>query len=185
MRRLPVLVVAAPLVLMLAASCGGGEQEVPVQPAKIDAALIPPTLANGELVLREDEKAADAFASLPDSALVADGRLYAIRLGERLVATLQISTLLPEIDLTDPDRYEEVRKKLLPGVGEELSVADVEVFEVAGDDKVVYVWFGRHMFQVLQIKGSKVAPEEILAEVIAFQQASPAWEPLPQTEEEF
>ena len=180
-----IRVVAALLLASVVAACGGGDEKVAVKPAKVDAELVPQSLADGSLVLREDAKATEAFGALPENALVADGKLYAIRQGDRLVATLQLSTLLPEVDLTDSDRLGEVSDKLLPGVKEELRVADTSVFEVAGEDKVVYVWFGRQMFQVLQVKGTKVDPEEVLAELISFQQKSPAWDPLPESEEDF
>lgn len=172
-------------VALALVACGRGGEEVTVVPVKVKPELVPAQLAGGELTLHEDGKADEAFARLADNALVADGKLYAIRQGERLVATLQLSTLVPEVDLTDRDRYNEMATKLLPGVKQELSVADVSVFEAAGEDKVVYLWFGRQMFEVLQVKSSQVEPEAVLAEIIAFQQASPAWDPLPRVEEDF
>jgi hypothetical protein len=171
-------------VVVLVGACG--DDEAPARPAeRVDVALVPPTLAGGDLVLHEDDKAKDAFASLNDNALIADGKLFAIRRGERLVATLQLSTLVPEVDLTDRDRRDEMIDKLLPGVKDELRIGEISVFQVAGDDKVAYVWFGAQMFQVLQVKGSAVDPEDVLGEIVAFQLASPAWHPLTEAEEEF
>jgi hypothetical protein len=176
-------IAALGLATVVLSSCGRGEPKAVVVPEKVDTQLVPPGLGGGTLVLDEDGKAKDAFAKLPKNALVADGRLYSIRQSERLVATLQMSTLLPEVDLTDPKRHDEIVGKLLPGVKQELRVAGLSVFQVAGDDKVVYVWFGRQMFEVLQVKGSKIEPEAVLAEIIGYQQASPAWKPLPQAQE--
>lgn len=179
--------VAAAVALTLAlTACGGGDgDDEVVIPEEVSPELIPPSLAGGALSLSVDQTAGKAFGELPDNALVADGKLYSIREGDRLIATLQLSTLLPEVDLTDPDRYQEIADKLLPGVKTELSVADTPVLEFANEDKFVYIWFGRQMFEVLQIKGTNEKPEDILAEIIAFQTSSPVWEPLPPSEEEF
>ena len=176
-RWMAAIVVAA----VALAGCGDdGSTEDVMIPEKVDTSLAPAALSGGALSLREDNDATKAFGRLPDNALVADGRLYAIRDGDRLVATLQMSTLVPEVDLTEPGRYQEIADKLLPGVKSELSVADVPVFEFATEDKTVYVWFGRQMFQVLQLKGLGVEPEKVLAELIDHQLAQKAWEPLPE-----
>jgi hypothetical protein len=178
-RRLAALL----LGLVAVTSCGRGGPDVTAAPERVATELVPPALGGGALVLDEDAKAKEAFSKLPKNALVADGRLYAIRRKDRLVATLQLSTLLPEVDLTDPKRHDEVINQLLPGVKQELQVAGLSVFQVAGEDKVIYVWFGRQMFEVLQAKGTKIEPEKVLAEIIGFQQASPSWKPLPHRQE--
>jgi hypothetical protein len=182
--RTRALLAAVAVVACLSSACGsGGDGELQAAPPKVGTELVPPSLAGGSLVLVEDGKAKEAFGKLPENALVADGRLYAIRQGDRLVATLQLSTLLPEVDLTDTNRYKEIADELLPGTKEELEVGGLKVLQVPGEDKVVFLWFGRQMFQVLQVKGSRVDPEAVLAEVIGYQQASPAWEPLPAVDE--
>ena len=61
-------------------------------------------------------------------------------------------------------------------------MGDVPVLQVATEDKVVYLWFGRSMFQVLQVKGQGVDPEKVLGELLAFQTASPAWHDAPSSD---
>ncbi len=168
----------------LSTACGNDAGVVAVEFERVNVALVPPVLAGGGLVVREDTKSRRSFARLPRNALVADGRLFAVRQGDRLVATLQISTLVPEVELSDPQRLSEVVKKLLPGVRQELNVGDVLVHQVADEDTVTYVWFGRQMFEVLHIKGSSVEPDAVLAEIIKFQTDSPAWKPLRVIEED-
>ncbi|HUR79108.1 MAG TPA: hypothetical protein VMZ22_14255 [Acidimicrobiales bacterium] len=177
-------IVALAYCAALLTACGRGDEGAQVVPEKVNVELVPPVLGNGLLTLLEDTKAKKSFGRLPENALVADGRLFAVRQGPRLVATLQLSTLVPEVDLTDPKRKREIVSKLLPGIRQELSVADMPVYQVAGEDKVVYVWFGRQMFEVFQIKGSAIEPEKLLTEVVRFQLESPAWKPLPETQEE-
>jgi len=49
---------------------------------------------------------------------------------------------------------------------------------VVRPDKVVYIWFGRDLFEVLQLKRSASDPidaEKVLAELIGFQTASSSW----------
>jgi hypothetical protein len=55
----------------------------------------------------------------------------------------------------------------------------VPVVAVATEDKVVYLWFGASMFEVLQVKGNGIDPEKVLGELLAFQLASPAWHAAP------
>jgi hypothetical protein len=167
-----------------AAGCGGHSQAAPARPlAKVNPALVPSTIEG--LTVQEDTKAKDRFAKLPKKALVADGRLFAIRQGDLLVATLQLSTLVPEVDLTNQKRHDEMADKLMTGVKQQLRIDNTDVYQAAGDEKTEYVWFGRQMFEVLQVKGSSVKPEDMLKAIIAFQQSSHAWEPLPAGKEEF
>jgi hypothetical protein len=171
-------VVVAFLAALGAAGCGGHSQAASARPlAKVNPALVPSTIDG--LTVQEDAKAKDRFAKLSKNALVADGRMYAFRQGERLVATLQLSTLMPEVDLTNQKRHDEMAEKLMTGVKQQLRIDNTDVFQAAGDEKTEYMWFGRQMFEVLQVKGSTVKPEDMLKDIISFQQSSHAWEPLP------
>ena len=39
-------------------------------------------------------------------------------------------------------------------------------------DKTLYLWFGPGMFEVLQLKGTKVEPDSVAADIIEFQQSA-------------
>jgi hypothetical protein len=178
-------VVAAVLVAAsLSAACGGGDKpkKVAIKPASVPAEIVPTTLAQGTLALRQDDEARKAFSTIGDQALIADGRLWTIRQGERLVATLQVSTLKPTINAADEIDRETITNLILPNAKQKITINDVSVVQTGStDDKTVYLWFGKSLFQVLQVKGSKIDPERILREILEFQQASPGWQPLPKS----
>ena len=174
MRRLFALALA----VVLLGACGSGSSDEPVA-TRVKPALVPSTLGDGTLTLKEDTTAHKAFANVGGQSLVDDGRLWAVREGDQLVATLQVATLDPKVDLGDEDEVEHLIRSILPGTKERFTVGDLSVVQVATDDKTIYLWFGDGMFQVFQIKGAAVEPEILLGELIAFQTASPDWTPPP------
>lgn len=183
MRRLASIAIA----VLLAAGCGNGGGGAERAPTKVALELVPPAVNDGSFRLTEDDKARDAFESVGPNALVADGRLFTIRDGERLVGTLQLSTMKVKVDLTDLDQRETVINNVIPGSKETITVGPVSVVQAAGEDKTVFLWFGRDLFQVLQLKPTKASPfepERILSEIITFQTGQDAWDPLPRADDE-
>jgi len=181
-KRAVALVVAAVAVTFPLAACGGGGSSTAV-PTKVSTSLIPSSLSSGKLALAEDKSAHKRFASAGSDSLVSDGRLWAVRDGNRLVATLQVSTLAPKVDLADKKSKASLVASILPGTRESFEVGDVRVVSVSTEDKVVYLWFGASMFEVLQVKGNGIDPEKVLGELLAFQLASPAWHAAPAIED--
>ena len=178
-RQLLRLRVIACLTFAVAfAACGGGHDAAGRPPAKVPVAIVPPSLTGGNLTLTEDGKARKAFGRLSDRALVADGRLWQIRQGERLVATLQVSTLKTKVDLTDEDQRTAIIKHILPAKRQEIDVKGLTVSVSDSNDKTVYVWFGRDLFQVLQVKSTKLDPEALVTDLIGYEVLSPAWKAL-------
>ena len=119
-----------------------------------------------------------AFSKLSDRALVADGRLWQIRQADRLVATLQVSTVKTKIDLADADARRSIVAHILQGVRQEIDVKGLTVTMSDANDKTVFVWFGRDVFQVLQVKSTKLDPEAVVTELVGFQLQSPDWKGL-------
>jgi hypothetical protein len=173
-KRIVPLIVAA----VIFASCGSDSTSKSVA-TRVQPSLVPAALGDGSLALQEDETAHKAFANAGAQSLVDDGRLWAIRDGDQLVATLQVATLDPKVDLGDGDEVEALIRSILPGTKERFTIADLDVVQVATEDKTVYLWFGRSMFQILQIKGTAIDPEVLLGELIAFQTSLPEWRPAP------
>jgi hypothetical protein len=171
----------AVMVAIAASGCGSGERAVEVPLAKVPSSLVPAAIPSGDIKLfpNTDRETVKAFASAGDHSLVADARLWELRQGERLVGALQVSTVVPKLDLSQRSNRQSVVRQIMPSTVSELTVADIDVAVTSSNDKVVYLWFSRGMFQVLQLKGSKLLPEEVLTQILAYQTASDAWKPLP------
>jgi hypothetical protein len=173
-------------VAVAAGACGGGggRDVAAVPPPKVPVALVPPAFATGELRVTEDGQARKAFSRLKDNALVADGRLWQIRQADRLVATLQVATVKTKVDLADGEQRRSIVNHILPGRRQEIDVNGVTVSMSDANDKTVYVWFGRDLFQVLQVKSTKIDPEAVVTELVGFQVQSPEWRALPPPEDD-
>jgi hypothetical protein len=177
-----VAAVVASALGLAAAGCGGGGggggAEATVPPPKVPVAIVPPTLSAGALTLTQDAQAKKAFGKLSDRALVADGRLWQIREGERLVATLQVSTVKSKVDLTDAGQRDTIVKHILPGARQEIEVDGLALTMSDANDKTMFVWFGRDLFQVLQVKSTKLDPEAIVTDLVRYELQSPEWKSL-------
>ena len=162
-------------------ACGGSGDDAAVAapPPKVPVALVPAGFTTGGLTVTEDGQARKAFAGLGDNALVADGRLWQIRQSDRLVATLQVATVKAKVDLTDEEQRSSIVGHILPGARQEIDVNGLAVAMSDANDKTVYVWFGRDLFQVLQVKSTKIDPEAVVSELVGFQVESPEWRALP------
>jgi hypothetical protein len=181
MRRLGAAVATAVVVAAAVAGCGGGgsRKAVSTVPKEVPRALVPATLVDGAFSVAEDTKAHEAFAFAGERALIGDGRLWTVRKGERLVATLQVTTLKAKVDTSLAADRDKVTRSVLPGSKERLSVGGTDVISTSTADKTVYVWFATSILEVLQIKSTAVNPEVLLADLLAFQVMSPDWKPIP------
>ena len=178
MRRVCTLVAVA----VLATACGGGGGDAAVAPLAVDLALAPEEVGT-DLTLYEtrDEETVRAFANAGDRTLVADGRIWEIRRADRLIGTLQISTVTPEIDLRDDDTRDALVRQIIPGAQSSIRIGDTEVFTSTVEERAVFLWFGARLFEVLQLKDSKIEDFEAIAtQVIEHQETVETWEPLPE-----
>lgn len=167
-------------VASLAAACGSDEGEV-VAPMRVPDDLAPATVLDGLLVIENrDESTLEAFAGADDTTLVSDTRIWEVRRGQRLVGTLQISAVLPKVDLLDPDIRDRMVGQMILGQSSRIRIGDVEVFTATSNDKTVFIWFGEDVFEVLQTKDRALDPEALATAIIDFQDDQPGWRPLPQ-----
>lgn len=176
MRRVVVLVLA---VSALFGACGGSDDEVVL--TKVPTDLAPPQVAAGTIKLypKTDRATVRAFADAGDRSLQADAKLWELRQGDRLVGALQITTVVPKLDLAFEEDRTSLLRQIMPGTVNQLEVGEQPVWVTASNDKVTYLWFGKGLFQVLQLKGSRLEPEQVLTDVVTFQEGTKAWEPLP------
>lgn len=170
-RTAPVGVLAVAVMVWPLTGCGGGTR-VTAAPAAVPAVLAPATIG-AELGLAEYSPARHTFAVAGKDSLVADGRVWQIRRGATLVGTLQIATVKPTVHITRRKDRNAILSGVMTGsTFDVINVDDVSVATTTAGDKNVYVWFGRDLFEVMQLKGTQLDPDAVLHDVIHFQQSS-------------
>ena len=179
-RRLAVGVVALALVTG-AGACS--DPPKPVKPSLVPDGLVPPSVQNNEFNFYESTNPGvqDAFANAGKNSLAADGRLYELRKGDRLVGALQISTLLPDVKLHNKNHRDQILKRVMPSIRDQFMVDEVNVWTTATPDKTQYLWFGKDLFALMTLKGGtadNLDPELILGEVVTFNVSNDKWKPL-------
>jgi hypothetical protein len=167
-------------VVGLLAACG--DESAVVAPAEVDPKLAPVALGtNLKLYENRDKETVHAFGNAGKRSMVADGRIWEIRRADRLIGTLQIATVLPDVDLRKSELRESMVRQILPGSLSSIRIGDVEVFTSEVNGKAVYVWFGARLFEVLQLRDRGIEDFEPFAtQVIEHQATVPSWEPLPE-----
>lgn len=176
MRARVALVMLASIAGLVPAGACGRQEAVAVPPravpVKIVPAQLPPTDDGPPLTLSEYKPAVARIASAGDRSMVDDGRVWEIRRGSTLVGALQVSTLKSRVDVARADQRRKLAALVLSGSVQRISVSGVEVIASQTTDKVVYLWFGNQLFEVLQIKGAGIQPEAMLKGILDFQRPS-------------
>lgn len=172
----------AAIAVVVLALAGCGAKSVEVKPVEVDPKLAPDALGdNLKLYENRDKETIHSFGNAGERSLLADGRIWEIRRADRLIGTLQISTMLPKADLTDTTLRESLVRQILPGSLSSIRIGDVEVFTSQVNGKAVYVWFGAGLFEVLQLRDRAIEDFEPFAtQVIEHQATISSWEPLPE-----
>ena len=172
LHRTSVVVTVVTLALAIGACGSGSASHKLIAPNSVPTELVPATL-EGNLTLSEYLPARKAFAAAGTSSLVADGRVWAIRRGETLIGTLQISAVKTDVSLARAKDRKAILDGVMTGTAfETLDVGDIKVAASTAADRTMYVWFGPKVFEVLQLKGTKVDPDAVAADMIAFQQST-------------
>jgi hypothetical protein len=160
-----------------------GKEEPLVKPASVPDGMVPQQVQNAEYAFFESElpQVKNSFANAGANSLVADGRLYEMRKADRLVGVLQLSTVVPELDLANTKHRDQVINQIMPTVRDRITVGDVVVFTSQANNKTVFLWFDKDMFNLLTIKpgsGDQLDAEGVLTEVLDHQTSLPEWDPL-------
>ena len=176
-RAVSIALVVAALAL---GGCGDDEPEA-AAPPPVPEGLVPAKVMNDQLAFYETQVASarEAFANAGPDSLASDGRLWELRIADRLVGVLQLTTLLPDVDLLERDHRDAIVKQLLPTARDRLDVGDVAVWTTTSSGKSSYLWFGESMFALLTVKpgsGDTIEPELVLQDVLDHMVAAEAWE---------
>lgn len=179
--RLATRTLVVAVLLAVASACGGGGDDA-VAPARVPADLVPDRLLGDSLGTFEnrDPSTLRALENAGPASLVADSRVWEIRRGDRLVATLQISTVEPAVDLLDESIRERFAGQLIAGQVNRFRSGDVEVFSSTVNDKTIFLWFGANLYEIMQTKDRVLDPEALLEDVLEHQSQSESWQPLPE-----
>jgi len=174
---------AALLSLLAATGLAGCGQAHRYTPQPVPVSLAPAALLHDSLHLYRNT-APDTLAAFRQDrkdALISDGQLWEIRRADRLIGTLEITTVKPNINLAKSSVRDSFTAPILVGSRSDIRLAGQEVETVQSDDGVAtVVWFGKGLFEVLQVKDTIVTGAQLAQAIIEFQQTQAAWAPLPQ-----
>jgi hypothetical protein len=173
------VVIAALVSSLVLAACGNRDAEV-VAPRPVPEGLVPAMVLDNKLGFHASglEAARRAFAEAGPLSLASDGRLWEMRLGDRLVGILQLTTLMPEVDLQDESHRDAITRQLLPSVRDRIDIGDIAVWTATTQGKTTYLWFGKRMFALLTVKpGSEddIDTEAVLEDVLDHMVAADGW----------
>jgi hypothetical protein len=168
-RRLQRLLVVA----ALAAGACGSSQAAPMLLAPVPDDLVPPQLPGSAgdvaLTLSEYAPGAKRIDNAGSRSMVARGRVFEVRRGDTLVGALQIATLRSKVDVSSERQRDKLASLIVSGAIQKIRVSGVEVVAAQTADKVVFLWFGDQLFEVLQVKGDGLKPEQMLKDILDFQ----------------
>jgi hypothetical protein len=166
--------VAAAALLVMLAACGGGERADAHLGPSVPTELVPEALESGKLrvIQNEADSTKKAFQRGGAHVLIADGGLWEIRDGQRLVGALEVATVKNRVNLARRKVRRTIVRNVMPARMQRLDVGDLTVYSTKSNDKIVYMWFGKKSFQILQLKGSALDPEALLNEIVEYQTSS-------------
>jgi hypothetical protein len=170
----------AAFALLLVAACGS---DPVAAPRPVPTALAPKAVIGGSLGLHLNDKAATqaAFSQGGKDSLIDQGQLWEVRRKDRLVGTLQIATVRPDVDLSKRDVREQFTSPILVGGRSDIRVRGQEVSQVETESGLsTLIWFGKGLFLVLQVKDTLVGGPQLAQAIIEHQQSRTEWEPLPE-----
>ena len=171
--------VAVPVLLLLVAACGS---EPVAAPRPVPTVLAPTTVLSDSLGfhLHTSAGAERAFSEGAEESLIDEGRLWEIRRQDRLVGTLQITSVKSDVDLSDREVRDQITEPILQGGRSDIRILGQEVSQIEDQGGLsTLVWFGRGLMLVLQVKDEVVTGPDLAQAVVEHQLTRPEWEPLP------
>lgn len=182
MRRLSAALGALLMMSAVGACGGGGDERVVGPPPALPVAAVPAELAVGgglSVTPNTSKEVAKAFKSGGDHALVKDSRVWELRLGSQLVGVLQLSSLVERVDTFKAEDRESVRREILVGGETAFDVATTPVWTAKDAGRGTYVWFGRQLMGVLQLKSARFESDVAATELVTILLQSKQWPELP------
>lgn len=182
MRRFALPLTLVALVAAGLGACGGGNGRVVSAPPPLPASAVPTELGVGgglSVTPNTSKEVVKAFDAGGERSLVKDGRVWELRSGSQLVGVLQLSSLTTRVDTFDAADRESVRREILIGGETAFDVATTPVWTAKDAGRGIYVWFGRQVLGVLQVKSAQFEPDVAATELVTVLLQSDAWPELP------
>lgn len=179
MKRVALTVLVAATVL---GACGGGGGGAVGPPPRVPRDMVPMSLGVGPgltVVQNTSKEVKRAFAVVGAKSLAYDGAVWELRLGSQLVGVLQITSLNDRVDTTKADDRAAVRRDVLAGSQNAFDVATTPVWTTKDAGRGTYVWFGRQMLGVLQMKSDQFDIDEAATKMVTVLLQSDEWPELP------
>lgn len=170
--RRSVAVGALALFVVGATACGassGAPAVLAPVPSDMIPAQLPGSPGDTPMLLREDKQGAQRIDHAGPRSMVAHGQVFEVRRNDTLVAALQIATLRPKVDVSSAKQRDKLAALVVSGAIQKIRVAGVEVVAAQSANKIVFLWFGDQLFEVLQVKGDGLKPEQMLKDILDFQ----------------
>lgn len=147
------------------AACGAAQASTATLPSRLV-----PAAYNGFTV--EEETAVRPQFTVPDG-VVSEGRFFTLRRSGDVEATLEVALLKADVDGTDPDNQQSIRKQVGGGDFTYYLIGDQWVGVQSTADDTIAVWFPRareDVFDVLTVARDITRPIDVVAGLIRYQE---------------
>jgi len=178
-RRLVAVALVASVVL---GACGRGDGKASGPPPRVPRDAVPAELAVGpglSVTPNTTREVKKAFAVAGPKTLAFDGAVWELRLGSQLVGVLQLTSLNDRVDTTKADDRKAVRRDILSGSQSAFDVATTPVWVTKDAGRGTYIWFGRQMMGVLQMKSNEFDIDDAATRLVTQLLQSEQWPELP------
>lgn len=168
---------------LLFGACSRGAHRAAPAP-KLPDATVPKSLSvvDTDVVMVPNTAKATrrAFTSVGQSSLVEQSGVWELRKADKLVGTLELVTLDSTRSDTrrDKDRTA-IRAQILSGDASQLDVDGLPVWSTKDGDRVLYVWYGRQVLSVLQVKSDELDADETMTQLVTTMTNSRSWPEMP------
>lgn len=181
MRRSFAVLAAFALVAGLGA-CGSDDTNAVGPPPAIPVGAVPAELQVGgglTVTANTSGEIAKAFRIPGENSLAKAGAVWELRQGSQLVGVLQLTSLNERADTRDAADRESIRSEVLSGTETQFEIATTPVWTAKDDGRGTYVWFGRQMLGILQVKSLLFESDDAATEMVTTLLQSPLWPELP------
>lgn len=163
---------------LLGTACGGGPERAAPAP-KLPATVVPAKLEVGGGLVVQRNLARDtrqAIKSVGKASLAVEAGVWELRQADALVGALEVVTLdSRRVDTRRDEDRVAIRSQVLSGNPVELELAGIPVWSTVDGDRALYVFYGRQVLGVLQVKVTDVDPELAAEELVTLMVDHPAW----------